>query len=216
MANERANERASERDSGGAGQDSALERAIRTLQDGSGDEESFRVVFDAYYRKVNRLFERKGVPPEDRPDLIQKTFMRIYKGVGGLQNRARFQAFLRTTAQRVFLRWLERGKTNKETLGGRTRVSPDEPEILDFLVSDEPWPIPLRRPPSPERELVDKNFMESVARVIDGMPPAMSRIARLRFIDGLLNKEIAEVLRKKPGDVGYQLHQARKRLADAL
>lgn len=204
------------RASEGATRSVRLDDAIRRLQEGSGDEESFRVVFDAYYRRVDRLFERKGVRPEDRPDLIQKTFMRIYKGVGGLQHRARFEAFLRTTAQRVFLRWLGRAKTNKETLGGRARVSPDEDEVLDFLVSDEPWPIPLRRPPSPERDLADKDLVETVARIIDEMPPAMGRIARLRFIDGLLNKEIAAVLDKKPGDVGYQLHQARKRLADAL
>lgn len=192
------------------------ERAIRELQRGGDSEVSFRFIYDRYYPSVRRHFERKRVPPDCRPDLIQMTFLRIYKGVGGLQDPARFEAFLRTTAQRVFLKWLERVHGNKETIGGRTRMFPDDGESLDPLLSDEPWPLPFVARSSPEQDLRYKDLVERVTRVIEEMPTAMSRIARLRFIHGLSNKEITKVLHKKPGDVGYQLHQARKKLAKVL
>lgn len=194
----------------------SVERAVKSLQRGVDVDASFRVIYDAYYWKVRRLLERKGVPPEDRPDLIQTTFFRIYKGVRGLKNPSRFEAFLITTTHRVFLKWLERIHGTSETHGGRARVHPDNDEILDFLVSDEPWPVPLRPPPSPEERVDYRKLVARVARVIGEMPPAMRRCARLRFQHGLTNKEITEMLRKTAGDVGYQLFQARKRLAAAL
>lgn len=198
------------------GDEGPTEQAVRAFQRGGDNERSFRYLYDRYYPSVRRHFERKRVPPDHRADLIQTTFLRIYKGVGGLQNPARFEAFLLTTAQRVFLKWLERIHGNKETIGGRTRVFPEDDEILDFLVSDEPWPMPLLGTSSPEQDLRYKDLVERVTRAIGEMPTAMSRIARLRFINGLSNKEITKVLRKKPGDVGYQLHQARKRLAKVV
>jgi RNA polymerase sigma-70 factor (ECF subfamily) len=196
--------------------DERVEQAIRNLQERTDTDQSFRAVYDAYFNGVRRFFERKGVPPGERPDLIQITFMRIFKGVEGLKSTASFEAFLRTTAHRVFLKWLEKTNSNRETLGGRTRVAPDDQEILDYLVSDEPWPIPLNRPASPGHDLQHKDLVGRVAQAIEEMPPAMSRIAKLRFIHGLTNKEITRALHKTPGDVGYQLHQARKRLAGML
>lgn len=199
-----------------SGPSDEIVRALERLQAGIDVDRSFRIVYDAYFVKVRRLFERKGVSPEDRPDLIQTTFMRIYSGVKGLKDRYRFEAFLRTTATRVFLKWLERASSQSETIGGRTRVVPSDDEVLDYLVSDEPWPIPLTPVASPEADLEYKRLVDRVRQGIDEMPAAMARCARLRFVNGLTNKEITEVLRKKPGDVGYQLFQARKRLAQAL
>ncbi len=193
-----------------------IERAVDELQKKVDDDRSFRVIFDAYFEKLRRYFARKGVPQEDCLDLTNETFFRIYKGMKGLRDKTRFEGFLWKTALRVFLKWLERLKREEGRHDGRKRAFPKNDEIMDYLVSDELWPTPLWRPRSPEEELGYKDLCQRMKRAIAKLPTMMGRCAWLKVSKGLTNSEIAEALRIASGNVGYQLHQARKRLPGLL
>lgn len=69
-------------------------RAIRELKNGKRSEESFRVLYEAYYSPVRGFFARRVSATDECLDLTQETFLRVYKGVKTYRGDAPFGAWL--------------------------------------------------------------------------------------------------------------------------
>src|ERR687891_1179087 len=81
-----------------------VEQAIRRFQTGKDRQGAFRFLYETYFRAIERFFARKRVPPEDCLDLTQETFLGIYKGLDGYEDRQRFSAWLYQVATRAYLK----------------------------------------------------------------------------------------------------------------
>jgi RNA polymerase sigma-70 factor (ECF subfamily) len=71
-----------------------VNRRIGESQTGGEREETFRLIFDRYYRSVYRFFEKRGFSTEECQDLTQETFLRVYKGMATFRGEARFETWL--------------------------------------------------------------------------------------------------------------------------
>src|SRR5262245_57914805 len=76
------------------------------LQARPSDEESFRLLFEHHYPRLLHFFSRRGLSPEDCLDLIQETFLGIYKGIGSFRGQAQLETWLFEIAMNAYRKML--------------------------------------------------------------------------------------------------------------
>jgi len=193
-----------------------LVRAIEDFQKGIDCEKNFQILFERYYRPVRQFFARRVFSPEDCQDLTQDTLFRVYKGLRAFRWEAEFETWLLRIAFNTYQKWLGR-RINAENV--IPRVSIDSADDLDWLVSDEYWPMRPPDPTTPEEELLHRERQQALDQAIAELPERTGQCLRLRLWGGdrgLKNREIAVVMRIAPGTVGALLAQAREKLKQKL
>ena len=179
-----------------------IEPLFERLRDGADPEESFRLLFHRFHRPLFRFFENRGFSPEESQDLIQETFLRVYKGVGGFRGEARWEHWLfRIAANTASKALRHRGAAKRASQS----VPLEGEDVADSPGGSAETPAPLRR-------LLGQEMKERLVQAVDGLPAQMRRCVRLRMIQDLDYGEIAEILQISPSTVKVQLFKARKRL----
>jgi RNA polymerase sigma-70 factor, ECF subfamily len=189
-------------------QSDSIEAIFQRLRHGPGREESFRLLFHRFYWPLFRFFENRGFSTEECQDLIQETFLRVYRGIESFRGEARCEHWLFRIAANTALKAL-RHRTAAKRAG---RTVPLEPDPEDApLAKAEGGPLGAEAP-APLRQLLGKEMKELLSRAVDGLPAQMRRCVRLRVYQELDFDEIADVLQISPSTVKVQLFKARKRL----
>ncbi len=181
-----------------------IEGAIRRFKEGRGRDEAFRLLYETYFHPLQRFFARKGLPPEDCLDLTQETFLGIYRGLDGYEDRQRFVAWLYRVATTTFLKWRRAGATAKR---GAVEVSRDAMENPDNLHA------------TPGRQLdgiLAAERQQALAAAIAELPEQMRDCLTLRLHHQLAYREIALVKKLSIETVKAHLFRARKKLEERL
>ncbi len=187
-----------------------IARAVLGFQRGEDPDRCFRTIFDHYYPVVQKFFSRRAPSPEDRLDLTQETFFRVYKGLKGFRREADFGTWLFRIAFNTHLKWRDRTRSDEPTgaipqVVGETDVSWEG----DEWVSVTPQPTPLDDSLRQERR-------QMLHDAIEELPGQMRRCTRLRIYQDLSYREIAAVLKLSIETVKVHLFQARKKLKAEL
>lgn len=180
-----------------------MEHAVSRFQ--AGDREAgFRLLYERFFRPLLRFYARKGCSPEERLDLTQDTFLRIYDGLDDFRGDARFETWLYRIAATTHLKHLRAEATAKRQ--GR-EVSPDElPEGV----------APLRSAPAQLDGLIGEQRRQRLRSAIRTLPDRMRRCVMLRVYHEMSYREIGKVLRIEAATVKAHLFQARQKLRESL
>jgi RNA polymerase sigma-70 factor (ECF subfamily) len=178
-----------------------IEAIVQGLRDGTGREESFRLLFDRFYWPLFRFFERRGFTPEECQDLIQETFLRVHRGLDAFRGEARWE------------HWLFRIAANTAVKALRHRAATKR---AGATVPWEETGAERAEAPTALRHLLGKEMKELLSQAVAGLPAQMQRCVRLRVFQDLDYDEIAEMLQISPSTVKVQLFKARKRLQREL
>ena len=187
-------------------QSDPIEAIFQRLRHGPGREESFRLLFDRFYWPLFRFFEQRGFSTEECQDLIQETFLRVYRGIESFRGEARW------------VHWLFRIASNTASKAVRHRAAGKRAGHEVPLAGEEGEDAPPggsprgAETPAPLRQLLGKEMRELLAQAVAGLPAQMRRCVRLRVFQDLDYDEIAEILQISPSTVKVQLFKARKRL----
>lgn len=179
-----------------------IDAAIEKLRRGVDKEQSFRIIFDRYYKPVQRFFAKRVFSSEDRLDLTQETFLRVYKGMGGFRGDAQLGTWLFRIAHNTYLIWLQRS----DRLGIFDNAESSEDLAVGEASVD---PTPLDRAMSDERR-------SQVRAAVEELPEQMRRCTQLRLEQDLSYREIAATMRLSIQTVKVHLFQARKKLKGSL
>ncbi len=192
-----------------AGSHSAAERvehAIADFQRGIDRERNFRVLYDVYYESTHHFLARRISSPEDRLDLTQETFLRVYRGLKGYRGEAQFGTWVFRIAFNTYLKWLRRARNDDQ--GPDAVKGAEELESAwedDVPIAVSPRKSPLDRVLQSERQVV-------LRRAIAELPEQMRRCTELRIYHDLSYREIAVVMCLSIETVKVHLFQARKKL----
>ncbi|MEM6883784.1 MAG: sigma-70 family RNA polymerase sigma factor [Verrucomicrobiota bacterium] len=83
-------------------------------------------------------------------------------------------------------------------------------------VSDESLPEVISTEQGPEADSIARDRREIINQLLKELSPQQQEIVRLKFIDELSYREIAEVTGLKTSNVGVHLHTALKRLREKM
>lgn len=190
-----------------------IEALVEQLRYDASRERSFQILFDRFQRPLHRFFESRGFSPEERLDLVQETFLRVYRNIEKFRGDAPWERWLFRIAANTAVKALRHRAAAKRA---GEAVSWEDEAVkssvgleISGASSDAEAPAPLRR-------LLDKERKEILGQAIDGLPAQMRRCVRLRVFRDLDFEEIAETLRISPSTVKVQLFKARKRLKNEI
>jgi RNA polymerase sigma factor (sigma-70 family) len=163
--------------------------------------ERFEAVVLPHLSAASRLARYLTRNDADADDVVQEAFLRAlkyfggFRGEGASQSRAWLLAIVRNTAHT----WQRRHHTD----GSTTEF--DETVHSEAIADEHPGSVLSRR-----------DLHETLADVLDRLPPDFREVIVLREIEGLSYKEISEVVNVPAGTVMSRLARARKRLQEAL
>jgi RNA polymerase sigma factor (sigma-70 family) len=163
--------------------------------------ERFEAVVLPHLSAAYRLARYLTRNDADADDVVQEAFLRAlkyfggFRGEGASQSRAWLLAIVRNTAHT----WQRRHRADAST------TEFDETVHSEAITDEHPGSVLSRR-----------DLRETLADVLDRLPPDFREVIVLREIEGLSYKEISEVVDVPVGTVMSRLSRARKRLQQAL
>ena len=176
---------------------------LRCQQGSRPDRTTFAELLHRYQLHVDKILYHLAPEWQDRSDLAQEVWIRVYRNIKGLQEPAKFKS------------WLSRITTNLfyDELRKRKRVIPplslDAPLTLDDGTMD--WEI-ASDTPGPEEKLTTQEFYDHLRDAIAQLPEGFRVTIILREIEGVSYEEIAEITQVSLGTVKSRIARARQRL----
>jgi RNA polymerase sigma-70 factor (ECF subfamily) len=176
--------------------------AVRRVQ--AGETEAFEALVEKYSRKTFRLAFRVLRDQEEALDVAQEAFVKAFRSLPRFKGDSAFYTWLfRITMNLALDR--RRQRATRARLMGAEDVPPEEWERT--AVSEAT---------SPDDEAASVERRGRIGRALETLSEHHRSIIILSDIEGLTYREIAEVLDVPMGTVMSRLHNARKRLRDAL
>jgi RNA polymerase sigma-70 factor, ECF subfamily len=166
----------------------------------SPELEQFEAVVLPHLSAAYRLARYLTRSDADADDVVQEAFLRALKYFGGFRGEAdQSCAWLLAIVRNTAHTWQRRHRANAST------TEFDETVHSEAITDEHPGSVLSRR-----------DLRETLADVLDRLPPDFREVIVLREIEGLSYKEISEVADVPVGTVMSRLSRARKRLQQAL
>lgn len=159
----------------------------------TGDEEAARIFESAYKAGLLRRLHSRGVPPQDRSDLIQEVFLAAFQQIKAknFKELSSVSTWLTGILNHKIIDYWEGRRRAGAEFGPETHASP------------EPAVPPGK--PGPEDVL-------AAWQMLDRLPEDHRLIILLHEAEGWSTQEIARRLGMRPGTVGRKLWEARRLL----
>jgi RNA polymerase sigma-70 factor (ECF subfamily) len=139
-------------------------------------------------------------------DLTQETFARAARGLDRFRGESKVATWLYRIATNVYL-----DQRRKEA-----SRAPETPEAEPELSPDAAADPEASTPKLPDRLLEDSEMGRCVREFVDGLSPEHRAVIVLHDLEGLKNREIADVLGCSLDAVKIRVHRARQTLRSVL
>lgn len=159
----------------------------------SGDHHAFRQLIKQYQRLVEHMVARLIDNDEDREELCQDVFLKVYESLGSFKFDSRLSTWIATIAYRRSINFLK--KTKKRALE-------DDLDSVEYAegISDG--------------SVEDQDYAKFIRNLIDRMPVPYKTVLTLYHLDGFSYPEIVEIMNMPEGTVKNYLFRARARLKE--
>lgn len=162
-----------------------------------GDRDAFEEIYRLHEEMVYNLCLRLTGNPGDAEDLVQETFLRVYRYLAGFRGGSS----LRTWIYRIAL---NRARSRFRGL-----------KVLYALADDaSKEPVDPRR--GPEERAMASDTGRLVEKALSRIPRNFREAVVLRDLEGLAYQEIAEILGVRIGTVRSRIARGRERLRREL
>ena len=161
----------------------------------AGDRDAFGRLVTRYQKTLLNFFIRSGVQYDDGEDLVQQTFIRLYRYRNRYQPRAKFTTFMFLLARQVWI----------DDLRKRKRAE----RLRDALTREAEVPAGVSVSPSEKSGL-------DVAAAVAALPEAMRQVVELGVYQDLPYAEVARILDIPAGTVKSRMFNAIRLLREHL
>ena len=175
----------------------------------AGDDSAFEALVVRYQHRVFRLACRLTCET-DAPDVVQDTFLQVYRHVSTFRGEAQFST------------WLYRIATNAGLMHRRARARRPAEPLDEFLprfdaegrLEDTPEALRIA---SRIDELLDRRVLATKTQAaIEGLPSLYREAFVLRDLEELSTDEVAQVLGVEPATIRQRVHRARLMVREYL
>lgn len=174
----------------------------------SGQTDKFHDLVKRYEQKLYNFSLRMCRNPSDAEDMIQDTFLNVFKYLKNFRHETKFKNWLYKVAASTCIKKRRKSK-----------FAPDKELSLDeFLPNDEaekPEHVP-EWALLPLDKLLNEELSSVINKTIISIPKKYRVVIVLRDIEGFSTAETAQILNLSPSNVKVRLHRARLYLRDKL
>jgi len=168
-----------------------------------GDREAFEQIVARYKDQLLNFAYRFLGSRQEAEDVVQDTFLRVYRNRKAYRRVARFSTWIYTIAGNLAKTELRKRKRRK-----LFSISDLGFEEKDYEISDLTY--------NPEDDVEGTLKEEIIQKEIERLPPKFREVIILRDVQGLSYEEIALILRIPIGTVKSRVNRARLRLQRRL
>jgi len=174
-----------------------LQRFVR------GDTEAFSGLVTRYQKKVYNLAYQMLGNHLDADEVVQETFVRIFRRRKELTDVTNFTSFLVRVATNYAIDLLRKQKGHSSIDDSTTLPGEVQIELAQKVRT-------------PKEQFRNKVLMEEIRRALDTLPPRQRTTALLHDVEGYSKAEVADILECPEATVRSNLHIARKKLKAIL
>jgi RNA polymerase sigma-70 factor (ECF subfamily) len=190
----------------------ARSRALREMADEElmaqlqqGVEEALEVLVERYSERLSFYLRRFLRDEKQVQDLLQETFLRVYRNRYSYEPIAKFSTWLYTIAGNLARSEYRRRKRHRTFSIHGMGTEGEEYEL----------PIPAETP-SPHHQAERGIHRRAIHRALDRLPEEFREVVVLRDIQQLSYEEIAEITGLPLGTVKSRINRGRARLQEML
>ena len=168
-----------------------------------GDVQAFDVLVKRYKDQLlNYVFRFVG-NRSDAEDIVQETFLRVYKNKHYYKEIAKFSTWVYTIAGNLAKTELRRRKRRKIF------------SVSNFVNDERDFDIPdMNR--NPEKEVDGSMKDDIIQKTIEKLPPKFKEVILLRDVQGFAYEEISQILNIPLGTVKSRVNRGRLKLQEDL
>jgi RNA polymerase sigma factor (sigma-70 family) len=171
------------------------------------DKAAFGELMRRYQSHVERVLYHLAPDWQDRADLTQEVWIRVYRNINRLHEPSKFRGWLGRIATNLFYDELRKRKRNAAPLSLDAPLAMDDGEMDWEIASDAP---------GPDEDLTSREFYDQLREAIADLPEVFRTTIVLREIQGMPYEEIAELTGVSLGTVKSRIARARVRLQSQL
>lgn len=169
-----------------------------------GDADAFRALVERHGKSVFRLVYRMTGNAQDAEDLVQETFIKAFKSLGGFEERAHFGSWLYRIAVNCFLDWRRRHRVHEEL---NEAVEPRmEPGASGYASHRS----------SSEQMLLGMELRQRVEAGLDELSPRERTAFVLRHFEGMSIAEIGRLLNLDTSAAKHSVFRAVQKMRRVL
>ena len=184
-------------------EDSALIEAIN-----SGQQNLYYDLVKRYERKLYNFGLRVCWDVRDAEDLVQETFLNVFKYIKDFRYETKFRNWLYKVASSLCIKKKRKSK-----------FAPERELSLDEFLPKEDSQVPAELPEwaaAPVDQLLNQELTDTIKQAITSLPEKYRVVIALRDLEGFSTAETAQILNVTASNVKVRLHRARLFLREAL
>ncbi len=167
----------------------------------SGNKAAFRKLIEQNQRLVSHIIFRMVSDRQDREDLCQEVFIRVYRNLSNFRREAKLSTWIARIAYNMGLSFVE-----------KKNIPLVDEAVLDY--EDTEADIP--RVSSPDVHTERKVISELVRNEIDKLPVYYKTALTLYHLDGMSYNEITDIMKVPEGTIKSYIFRGRKLLKERL
>lgn len=162
---------------------------------------NFYLLTKKYKNKLKRYIKHISFFNEEEvEDILQDIFLKVYKNLNSFDSSLKFSSWIYRIAHNETVDKIRKNKN-------RTRdVSIDNEDIKIILKSNE----------NIEDNLVNKENVEKIKKIIMELPESYREVLILRYMEERSYEEIMDILKKPKGTIAALLNKGRKIIQEKL
>ena len=174
----------------------------------AGEVEKFQDLVKRYEAKLYNFSLRMCRDPSDAEDMIQDTFLNVFRYLKNFRYETKFKNWLYKVAASTCFKKRRKSKFAPEKELSLDEFRPDdEAEKPDHVPQ---WAL------MPLDKLLNEELAGVISKTIITLPKKYRMVIVLRDIEGFSTTETAQILNLSPSNVKVRLHRARLYLRDKL
>ncbi len=174
---------------------------VLVAQAKAGDTRAFEALVRRYRKRIFALALHITGSASEADDITQEVFLKAFRALGQFEGRSQFFTWVyRMTVNRSLNARRDRARRGEDTL--------DDPR-LELAVA-----VDARDNPGRAAEL--RQTYARLLRALDSLPIDMKTTVILVSLQGMSHGEAAVIQKVSDGTIAWRMHEARRRLHDAM
>lgn len=167
----------------------------------AGDQRAFEALVVRYRKRIFALALHMTGSASEADDITQDVFLKAYRALPQFEGRSQF------------FTWVYRMTVNRSLNVRRDRARRGE-SVLDDPRLELAVAVDARSNPGREAEL--RQTYARLLRALDSLPIEMRTTVILVSLQGMSHGEVAVIQNLSEGTIAWRMHEARRRMHDAM